>query len=81
MSSTHLYQIFYLHETQSLDVYCKPNDRFLYNTHTGMKWFKMIYLLKISTKEIHQQNYLCKVSQIALTERSKITLLQIYLTT
>ena len=57
MPSTHLYQIFYLHKNQSLNVN-RMTD--FYVTPT----VEMIYSNKISTKEIHQQNYLLKVSQI-----------------
>ena len=64
MSSTHLYQIFHLHEIQTLNVHCKPNDMFLHNTYSEIEWWKMIYSNKIPTKEIHHQNYLLKVSQI-----------------
>ena len=64
MSSTHLYQILHLHKIKSLNVHCKPNDMFLSNTHSEIEWWEMIYPNKISTKEIHQQNYLLEVSQI-----------------
>ena len=64
MSSTHLYQIFHLHKIQSLSVHCKPNDRFLNNTHSEIEWWKMICSNKIPTIEIHRLNYLLKVSQI-----------------
>ena len=63
MSSTHLYQIFNLHKIQSLKVHCKPNDMFLYNTHSETEWWKIDYSKKNPTKEIHQQNYLLKVIQ------------------
>ena len=68
MSSTHLYQILYLHKNQLLDVHCKPNDRFLYNTDSKMEWQEMIYSNKISSKEIHQQNDLLKVGHITQKE-------------
>ena len=44
-----------------------------------MKWVKMIYSNKISTKEVHQRNYLFKLSQITLTKHSKISTLPNYL--
>ena len=79
MFSTHLDQVFHLRKNQSLNIHCKPNERFLYKTHTCMKWVKMIYSNKISTKEVHQQNYLFKLSQITLTKHSKTSTLPNYL--
>ena len=52
------------------NVRCKPNNSFLYNTHSEMNWLKMIYSNKSSTKKIHQQNNLLKVSQT--TQKQKV---------